>query len=208
MLPRLNPADLAVVAQVGPPWLAAVVASGLARAGKTVGVPLRITEFVGSAERLAWAKANGCPWTARTCIIIARGGRLEVLRWASGCPWDERTCAAAAGAGHLEMLQWAREHGYPWDEDNDVTAPRSDASSSSSSAASSSSSPSSSATSSSCTGARRVIRRIVYWCSLRHLTAGHVIRHTLNPLRHTLDPRPSYILHPSAGFICMAVSRG
>ena len=30
---------------------------------------------------LAWAKANGCPWTERTCNRIARGGHLAVLQW-------------------------------------------------------------------------------------------------------------------------------
>jgi hypothetical protein len=47
ILQRLDPADRAVVAQIGPPWLAAVVASGLPRAGKTEGVPLKIKDFVG-----------------------------------------------------------------------------------------------------------------------------------------------------------------
>jgi len=36
VLNRLDPADLTVLAQVGRPWLAAVVASGLPRAGKRV----------------------------------------------------------------------------------------------------------------------------------------------------------------------------
>ena len=54
MLSRLDPADLAVIAQVARPWLAAVVASGLARAGTTAGVPLKLKEFCGSVKRLAW----------------------------------------------------------------------------------------------------------------------------------------------------------
>jgi hypothetical protein len=40
----------------------AVMASGLSRAGKCEGVPLELKDFVGSVPRLAWAKANGCPW--------------------------------------------------------------------------------------------------------------------------------------------------
>jgi len=119
VLPRLGPADRTVLAQVGRPWLAAVVGSGLARAGETAGVPLSIRSFVGSAGRLAWAKANGCRWVAKTCAIAARGGRLEVLRWAreNDCPWSELTCAYAAFRGHLEVLRWARENGCPWNED-------------------------------------------------------------------------------------------
>jgi hypothetical protein len=59
---------------------------------------------------LQWARANGCPWTERTCTAAADQGRLAVLQWAraNGCPWDEEVCKAAAAAGHPEVLQWAR----------------------------------------------------------------------------------------------------
>jgi hypothetical protein len=52
------------------------------------------------------------------CAYAARGGHLEVLKWAreNGCPWDEKTCAHAARGGHLKVLKWARENGCPWDE--------------------------------------------------------------------------------------------
>ena len=35
-----------------------------------------------------WARANGCPWDAFTCMYAAQGGRLEVLAWAqaNGAP--------------------------------------------------------------------------------------------------------------------------
>jgi hypothetical protein len=46
LLARLDPTDCALLAQVGPLWLAAVVDSGLPRAGKTAGVPLKINQFV------------------------------------------------------------------------------------------------------------------------------------------------------------------
>jgi len=116
VLTRLDATDRAVLAQVGKPWLAAVVDSTLPRAGKSSGVPLNIDDFVWSVGRLAWAKANGCPWTWRVCYVAAKRGRLEVLRWARdhGCPWDDRTCYAAAACGHLEVLRWARERGCPW----------------------------------------------------------------------------------------------
>ena len=116
VLPLLDPADLAVFARVGGASRAVVVASGLPRAGTGVGVPLKVPEFCGSVERLAWAKDNGCPWIARTCQVIARHGNLQVLRRARelDCSWDVSTCAAAAEGGHLEVLQWAREYGYAW----------------------------------------------------------------------------------------------
>ena len=54
------------------------------------------------------------------CGVAARGGHLEVLKWAraNGCPWDGRTCAFAAEGGHLEVLKWARANGCPWDENS------------------------------------------------------------------------------------------
>ena len=109
--------DCTVLAQVGKPWMAAVVASGRSRAGKCEGVPLELRDFVWSVRRLAWAKANGCPWDESTCHAVARGGHLEVLQWARErhCPWNEATCRAAAAGGHLLVLQWAWENHCPWD---------------------------------------------------------------------------------------------
>jgi hypothetical protein len=121
VLPWLGPTDLALFARVGQASRAAVLASGLPRAGTEGGGPLKLAELCGSVERLAWAKANGCPWVARTCEIAAHcTERVEVLRWARehGCDWDEWTCARAATGGHLEVLKWAREHGCPWMEVN------------------------------------------------------------------------------------------
>jgi hypothetical protein len=66
VLPWVEPSARTVLAQVGRQWRAAVVASGLPRAGKTVGVPLKITDFIRSVELLTWAKENGCPWIAKT----------------------------------------------------------------------------------------------------------------------------------------------
>jgi len=87
-------------------------------------VRLRPREFCTSAERLAWAKANGCPWglwdnwfrTTNPCALAAGGGHLEALQWArqQGCPWRASTCEAAADGGHLELLKWARKHDCPW----------------------------------------------------------------------------------------------
>jgi len=119
VLTRLDPTDLSMLGRVDEASRAAVVSSGLPRAGATGGgVPLKLDQFCGSAERLAWAKANDCPWVAKTCALAAAGGRVEVLRWARehDCPADEMTCARAAAGGHMEMLIWAREHGCPWME--------------------------------------------------------------------------------------------
>jgi len=55
MLARLGPTDCAMIAQVGHPWLAAVLAANLPRAGRGRAVPLMLPEFVGSVARLAWA---------------------------------------------------------------------------------------------------------------------------------------------------------
>ena len=60
---------------------------------------LRVQNFVGSVERLAWAKEMGCPWEVgrgeEVCAAAAEAGNLEVLRWAweHRCPWDSHTCA-------------------------------------------------------------------------------------------------------------------
>jgi len=45
-------------------------------------------------------------------------GQLEELKLlrADGWPWDAETCAAAARGGHLEVLRWALANGYLWDE--------------------------------------------------------------------------------------------
>ena len=79
VLSRLDPTDCAILAQVGKPWLAVVLANNLPRAGKGTAVKLKLVDFVGSVKRLAWAKDNGCQWSTQTCAYIAMGGILEVL---------------------------------------------------------------------------------------------------------------------------------
>jgi hypothetical protein len=63
VLRRLDPTDLALVRRVNCGFRAAVEFSDLPRAGVSVEVPLRVSQFIGSVERLAWARANGCPWS-------------------------------------------------------------------------------------------------------------------------------------------------
>jgi len=127
VLKRLDPVDRTMVAQVGRPWLAAVLASGLRRVPKGVLQRLRLVEFCTCAERLAWARVNGCLWEAgrrstwdNPTALAARGGHLEALQWARlhGCAWDVCTCFRAAQGGHLEVLQWARANGCPWIKDD------------------------------------------------------------------------------------------
>ena len=74
MLPQLDPTDIAMFARVGPASRAVVVASGLPRAGVGEGVPLHLEEFCRTVERLAWAKANDCPWVENTCAPPLRAG--------------------------------------------------------------------------------------------------------------------------------------
>jgi len=138
VLARLEPTDLVLFGQAGRACRAAVVAFGVPQEelerwlsyasddDGTEGGPLllRVGNFVGTVERLAWANAMGCPWNGCICALAAGGGHLEVLMWAweRRCPWDLRTCWSAARGGHLEVLQWAREHGGEWDDDT-CTAP-------------------------------------------------------------------------------------
>ena len=118
VLPAVDPTALALLARTGRGWRAAVVSSGLPRAGSAQGLRMKVSAFCGSVELLAWAKASGCPWNDMTCALAAEGGHLDVLRWAreQDCPWDANTCAEAARGGHLEVLRWAREHHCPWNK--------------------------------------------------------------------------------------------
>jgi hypothetical protein len=128
VLARLDPTDLVLFGQAARACRAAVVAFGVPQEEEasddsdddgTEGGPLllRVEHFVGSVERLAWAKEMGCSWDEDICAKAARGGHLEVLKWAweRRCPCDRQVCWAAALGGHLEVLQWARGHGCAWD---------------------------------------------------------------------------------------------
>jgi len=93
---HMDPIDRTFLAQAGRACRAAVAASNLPRAGtrrevagRTVWmVTHRLRDFVVTVDRLAWAKASGCPWVARTCMLAAKDGHLEVLQWARehACP--------------------------------------------------------------------------------------------------------------------------
>jgi hypothetical protein len=98
VLKRLDPTARTILAQVGRPWLAAVLASGRPRLLNRPRVRLRLREFCTSAERLAWARANECHW----------GGLLDWLQM-------RNPCVLAAAGGYLEALQRARQHDCLWD---------------------------------------------------------------------------------------------
>ena len=71
-------------------------------------------------KEVTWTPAheNGCPCDEDTCMMAARGGHLEVLKYLkeNHCPWDESTCEKAAKGGHLDVLEYLHENGCPWDE--------------------------------------------------------------------------------------------
>ena len=115
VLKRLDPAARASLAGAGSVFRdvvypRSIFPTGLPRAEKALGRVwarvrvFKLVDFLGSGERLAWAKDNGCPWEARTCELAARGGHLDALKRARklGCGWDRWTCARAAAGGHLE----------------------------------------------------------------------------------------------------------
>ena len=81
LLPRLDPADRAVVAQVGPLWLAAVTSSWPDARWEDRGGAAQ-ARGVCRVRRTAWAKENECPWIARTCALVAESGHVEALQWA------------------------------------------------------------------------------------------------------------------------------
>ena len=44
------------------------------------------------------ARVNGCPWDEETCTMAARGGHLDVLKWAihNLCPLNWQACMSIA----------------------------------------------------------------------------------------------------------------
>jgi len=113
VLPWLEPTDVVVFGQVARACRAAVVAFGVPQEEEmerwsddsddsdhegTGGGPLllRVMEFVGSVERLAWAKERGCPWDHEVFAAAAFCENLDVLRWAweRRCPWNWQVCCS------------------------------------------------------------------------------------------------------------------
>jgi hypothetical protein len=118
VLRRLNPRTRAMLAETSRALRTAVAAAGLPRVLGKRKLKLKLRYYANSIERLAWAKAHGCPWSDQICARLAMLGNLKAFRWARehGCPWDNKTCVNAAEGGHLRLLRWARKHGCPWDK--------------------------------------------------------------------------------------------
>ena len=61
-------------------------------------------------------------WTSKVCDWAAIGGQLDSLKFLRSqdtpCPFSHRTCYLVAKCGHLEVLRWLRSEGCPWDKDN------------------------------------------------------------------------------------------
>ena len=60
-------------------------------------------------EVMQWARANGCPWGAKTCMYAAEAGHLHVLQYCreNNCAWNAAgTCAIASRRGYMAMLEW------------------------------------------------------------------------------------------------------
>jgi|AntAceMinimDraft_12_1070368.scaffolds.fasta_scaffold28691_1 hypothetical protein len=118
ILAYLSPTDCAMLARVNKRCAAAVMLSGVCRAGSRRELPFRLRDFVVSAERLVWGEANNAPcgWDEATLLFVASFGSVETVCWLQErveCPMGEVLCAAAAAHGNFEVLRWALEQSYP-----------------------------------------------------------------------------------------------
>ena len=57
----------------------------------------------------------GTCWDESTCAYAAKGGHLDVLKWAksNGCKWDSRTCDYAKESGNDKLIQWLENNDCP-----------------------------------------------------------------------------------------------
>jgi len=92
VLPRLDPTGRALLARVGRGVSAAVVSSGLPRAGSSEEAPFRVKDFVGGLLSFWLGPRRTGYRGTRQLVHTAMGGHLEVLRWAqeNGAPeWSD-----------------------------------------------------------------------------------------------------------------------
>ena len=110
-----DPADLAVLRGVSRGMRAAVDATG--RKVKEFGQYDAVER--GYVSTLKCLRRRGRLSDERLlCTAAASVGDLEALkalRLAENFPWDEKTCLFAAKGGHLDVLKWARKNDCPWD---------------------------------------------------------------------------------------------
>jgi hypothetical protein len=104
-LARLDPTDMVLFGQAGRACRAAVVAFGVPQEeemergsedsddeGTGAGpILLRVEDFVGSVELLAWAKMRGCPWDENICSAAAGDGRLPRVQLGRGDVFRRRS---------------------------------------------------------------------------------------------------------------------
>ena len=74
VLSRLDPNDIALLARVGKPWLAVVVANNLPRAGKSEGVPLKSMSFAGPSRCWLGRRTTGARGRRRRVHSPLRAG--------------------------------------------------------------------------------------------------------------------------------------
>jgi hypothetical protein len=80
VLARLDPTDFAMLARVGKPWLALVLANNLPCAGKRGAVPLKLADFIGSVQMLAWAKVGQCKFPVSNPMLkVPLDTALDIL---------------------------------------------------------------------------------------------------------------------------------
>eukprot|EP00953_Heterococcus_sp_UTEX-ZZ885_P029057 15462-Heterococcus_DN1.PRE.1 len=82
-----------------------------------LGLERTVATVHGAAEYnelpvLQFLHAQNCPWDASIAAVLARRGKLELLRWAieQGCPFDKYAIlTSAASSGNIETTAWVRQ---------------------------------------------------------------------------------------------------
>ena len=129
VLPLLDPTTRALLGRVGQACRDAVLRfPKLPCAGRTVGVKLKVKEFIVSVQLLAFGPrqtgTRGMPgfvrWprgpgTWRRCSGLESAAARGMRRRVHNYPWSAWSCANAALGSQLEALKWLREHHCPWD---------------------------------------------------------------------------------------------
>jgi hypothetical protein len=88
--------------------LAAAYELGLERTVATVHGAAEYNEL----PMLQFLHAQKCPWDASIAAVLARRGKLELLRWVieQGCPFDKYAIlTSAASSGNIETTAWVKQ---------------------------------------------------------------------------------------------------
>ncbi|AGO84727.1 Ankyrin repeat domain containing protein [Pandoravirus salinus] len=94
-------------------WLRCETPDQCQELAEALGMPDAPAESVARwvAER---QKVGAWEWDERTCTEAARGGHIDVLKWAlaNGCPHEDRAIYdAAARSGRLDVVEWVHAQG-------------------------------------------------------------------------------------------------